>query len=167
MMLRTLILSVWLVAAFTMPTIAQQKSQPDEKALKEWQQNDAKYNEARNKKDIDGVMAFYADDATMVSPFGILVGKDKIKNWYVGVLKTTSEVVVKTDQVYTQGPLSWGYGHWTANATQNGEKLARSGTWATVHQGGKVVLDSWNRAAETAPMPATGSSTPPPPSSTK
>ena len=99
MLPRTLVLSVWLLSAVITPTVAQQKLRSDEMALKEWQANDAKYNEARNNKDIDAVMAFYADDATMVSPFGILVGKDKIRDWYIGVLKTTSDVVVKTEQV--------------------------------------------------------------------
>jgi ketosteroid isomerase-like protein len=167
MMLRSLILSVWLVSALATPAIAEQKLKPDPEALKAAQANDAKYSEARNKKDLEGVIANYADDAVMVSPFGIIQGKEKIKDWYVGVLKATSDVVVKSEQAYTDGPITMVYGQWSAQAEVDGKTVPRHGTFADVLRDKKILIDSWNRAAESPPSAATGSTAPPTPSTNK
>ncbi len=157
--LRIPLISLLLGLPLVTPSSAQQKFKPDPAALKRAQEGDAKYNEARNRKDLDTIMAFYADDAVMVSPFGIMEGTEKIKNWYVGVLKTTSDVVSKTEQAYTDGPVTLTYGHHSLKAEVQGQTVPHNGTFANVLQDNKVFVFSWNWAAEMPP--AVGTSSPP------
>jgi ketosteroid isomerase-like protein len=153
------LISLLLGFSLSAPSLAQQTLKPDPEALEAFHQNDAKYNEARDKKDLEAIMAFYADDAVMVGPPGIFVGKEKIKNWYIGVLKASSHVVVKTEQAYTDGPVTWAYGTWTAQVdVGDGKTEQRHGSFANLHRDQKIVLDSWNRAFEPTPPAVSGSS---------
>lgn len=39
-----------------------------------------------NSKNLDGLMAIFADDAELVHPFGVFAGKEKLKEFYGGLV---------------------------------------------------------------------------------
>jgi hypothetical protein len=56
---------------------------------------------------------------------------------------------------------------WSAQAEVDGKTVPRHGTFADVLRDKKILIDSWNRAAESSPSAATGSTAPPTPSTNK
>ncbi len=51
-----------------------------------------KLNEAISKGDIQTMMSFYAEDATLMSPNGIFQGKDAIRRFWTWILETWQNV---------------------------------------------------------------------------
>lgn len=44
------------------------------------------YVDCINRKDLDGLMAIFADDAELVHPFGVFAGRQKLMEFYGGLV---------------------------------------------------------------------------------
>jgi uncharacterized protein (TIGR02246 family) len=88
--------------------------QGDETALKAV---DESFVQAFNKKDVDGVLACYADDAVVMDPGpGMMArGKDEIRKSYTALFGTPAGMALHLDDAHYRavGSLGYGYGLWT------------------------------------------------------
>ena len=66
---------------------------------------------AYNAKDVDAVVALYADDATMVSDGGTFKGRDEIRNWVKSGLDQGSRLeTIEPTVEKSSGTLAYGTG---------------------------------------------------------
>jgi ketosteroid isomerase-like protein len=183
MIVRSLTLAV-LMIGLAAPAIAQDSKglaappRPDAEALKAWQSNSA-FCDAYNKKDAAALAAMYADDASHVGAFGVVRGRQKIEKEYADWFKAGwTNCNSKVDTVYTQGPVAWAYGEWSATGPGPNGMHEFGGTWSSVAahvgDGWQTMVDTWNiktdektMAVVMPPATATGSTTPPPTTPTK
>jgi ketosteroid isomerase-like protein len=65
---------------------------------------------AYNAKDVDAVVALYADDATLVSDGGTFKGPDEIRKWVKSGLDQGSTLVIEPSMEKSSGTLAYGTG---------------------------------------------------------
>jgi ketosteroid isomerase-like protein len=109
------------------------------------------FTEASNAKDVEALMAYYADDAQSMPPNKpTLVGKDAIKADVMGEmasdsLKTTTSTMAVTD-VWAAGDMAVETGTWTV--TDEGGEVVNKGKYMSLFEkrDGKYVCirDIWN-----------------------
>lgn len=79
-------------------------------------------NEAFNRKDMETIMACYADDAVHHEPFTDpkdFVGKEEIRRYFAGSFEWFPDEVVRIDRLFADG--NWVFGLWNCQGTQTGE----------------------------------------------
>jgi len=65
---------------------------------------------AYNAKDVDAVVALYAEDATLVSDGGTFKGRDEIRKWVKSGLDQGSTLVIEPSVEKSSGTLAYGTG---------------------------------------------------------
>ena len=70
-----------LLLIFSLNTWAQQPGAKPQSSPEPGVQVRQEFRRAYNAKDVDAVVALYADDATLVSDGGTFKGRDEIRNW--------------------------------------------------------------------------------------
>jgi ketosteroid isomerase-like protein len=65
---------------------------------------------AYNAKDVDAVVALYAEDATLVSDGGTFRGRDEIRQWVKSGLDQGSTLVIASGMEKSSGTLAYGTG---------------------------------------------------------
>jgi ketosteroid isomerase-like protein len=65
---------------------------------------------AYNAKDVDAVVALYAEDATLVSDGGTFRGRDEIRQWVKSGLDQGSTLVIAPGMEKSSGTLAYGTG---------------------------------------------------------
>ena len=65
---------------------------------------------AYNAKDVDAVVALYAEDATLVSDGGTFRGRDEIRNWVKSGVDQGSMLIIEPRVEKTSGTLAYGTG---------------------------------------------------------
>lgn len=65
---------------------------------------------ACNSKDVDAVVALYAEDATLVSDGGTFRGRDKIRQWVKSGLDQGSRLEIASSVEKSSGNLAYGTG---------------------------------------------------------
>ena len=68
------------------------------------------FRRAYNARDVDAVVALYADDATLVSDGGTFRGRDEIRNWVKSGLDQGSTLVIEPSMEKSSGTLAYGTG---------------------------------------------------------
>lgn len=95
-----------------------------------------KYREAFKEKDIDAVMAMYADDAVLMGtgPGERFVGKEEIKNAYIEYFKTfdKEEYTMTWSKVGKQGDVVWATGMTQFTSYYKNKKNEFALNWTTV-----------------------------------
>ncbi len=66
---------------FGLSSLAQQPAPTTPPGSVPWTQMRQKFLSAYNAKDVDAILALYADDATLVSDGGTFKGRGEIRNW--------------------------------------------------------------------------------------
>src|SRR5208337_3957425 len=65
---------------------------------------------AYSAKDVDAVVALYAEDATLVSDGGTFRGRNEIRQWVKSGLNQGSTLVIAPDMEKSSGTLAYGTG---------------------------------------------------------
>src|SRR5919108_2408241 len=156
MKMRLLLALTALAIGLTMPSLAQ----PNEAAPSEpdRQQIDAlatRYADAANRHDAAAIAALFTEQGVIVSPEGILSGRQAIEKFYRDTFTAAavSGSAVKTTELHVVGDLAWAVGQWRNN-TQQGHWGAvderRGGAWQL-----RMLTFNVMPAAAALPPPAT------------
>jgi uncharacterized protein (TIGR02246 family) len=136
----------------------------DEAALKAV---DEAFVQAFNKKDVDGVLACYADDAILMDPGPALIyrGKEEIKKGIGEFFKAQPSAELKLDEVhYTAvGDVGYGYILWTISMKGPDGSAAQMKGRATdvmAKRGGKWVLVTDHASIPVPAPPMSGAPAP-------
>ena len=71
------------------------------------------FQRAYNAKDVDAVVALYAEDATLVSDGGTFKGRDEIRNWVKSGVDQGSILAIEPSAEKSSGTLAYGTGRTT------------------------------------------------------
>jgi uncharacterized protein (TIGR02246 family) len=95
-----------------------------------------KYLDIFNKKDATGLAALYVDDAVLVPPGPIAVGKQSIeKSWRATFDAGRTGLKYKIQQTWAEGNLVWSVGQFTVmSPDEKGTPQERPGNFANVYQ---------------------------------
>jgi ketosteroid isomerase-like protein len=139
MKVRLLFALVGLAISFALPTYAQQTNTPDPKLLEQFISRFKAFTDAVAKKDAAAVAANFTTDATLVTPYGPVWGRQDIAYWYVGLLKDvqSSNNLFTVDEdsphtLCTAGNEMWATGKWSQTLKgQNGSTEVK-GYWSAI-----------------------------------
>ena len=114
---------------------------------------------AQDRHDAAAIAALFTEGGVIVSPEGILSGRQAIEKFYRDTFNAAavSGSAIKTTELHVAGDLAWAVGQWRNNTQQ--------GNWGSVDErrGGawqlRMLTFNVTPAAAVAPSPAT----PPPP----
>ena len=122
--------------------------------------NEARWNQEFQKRDLDATVAHYADDATMVAPgFGAFRGREAIRAALEQMLADPAfSLRFRTSRVEIAkaGDVAWSEGSYTVTGTDPGTKkpLTSGGSYVTVY---RLEAGAWKAASDIAspgPEPA-------------
>jgi ketosteroid isomerase-like protein len=100
-----------LLLIFTLITWAQQPGVTPLSSLEPGMQVRQEFLRAYNAKDVDAVVALYAEDATLVSDGGTFRGRDEIRNWVKSGLDQGSRLeAIEPIVEKSSGTLAYGTG---------------------------------------------------------
>jgi len=105
---RSLIASLLLISSLNL--WAQQPGMKPLSSAEPGAQARQEFLRAYNAKDVDAVVALYADDATLVSDGGTFRGRDEIRNWVKSGLDQGSTLVIEPSMEKSSGTLAYGTG---------------------------------------------------------
>ena len=128
---------------------------------------DEAFVQAFNKKDVDAVLACYADDAVVMDPGPALIyrGKEEIKKGFGEFFKAQPSAQLKLDETHykTSGDLGYGYVLWTITMNgPDGKPMEMKGRATDVMEkrGGKWVLVTDHASVPLPPPPMAGTPAP-------
>jgi uncharacterized protein (TIGR02246 family) len=157
-MSRWLILSLSTAAMFSACAVSPHSNDPGggSDASTEIRRVDAEWARAIDDGDVERIVSYWSDDATVMPPGApAVVGKDAIRRFVVDSLNTPGfKVTWTTDAVVVSKSGDMAYATGTNHVTisgEDGEELQIDGKTATVWryvagQGWKCTLDIWNDA---------------------
>ena len=104
-------LSALLVFVASLSALAQQSNPRSVADAQPGMQIRQEFLRAYNAKDVDGILALYADDATLVSDGGIFRGRSEIRNWVQSGLDQGSHLeTIEPIAEKSSGTLAYGTG---------------------------------------------------------
>lgn len=138
-----------LVLAIATPAFAQEQaaSAPDRQAITDLAK---RHDEALNRKDAAAAASVFTDDALVLPPGPLLVGREAIqKDMEKGISVGLADHATTVDQIHVAGDIAWTTGTWSATGPgpANSRRELR-GNYSTVEQrdggGWKVRSLTWN-----------------------
>jgi len=99
-----------LLLVFSLNTWAQESGPKVLSSLEPGVQLRHEFLRAYNAKDVDSVVALYAEDATLVSDGGTFRGRDEIRQWVKSGLDQGSTLVIEPSMEKSSGTLAYGTG---------------------------------------------------------
>ena len=150
---------VGLLALIALPLSAQEGS-AHEAGIQAIRDNEARWNQEFQRRDLDATMAHYADDATMVAPgFGAFRGRDAIRGALEQMLADPAfslRFQTSRIEIAKGGDVAWSEGSYTVTATGPGTKRISTsrGSYVTVY---RLEEDAWKAVSDIAsPGPEPG-----------
>jgi len=118
MKMRLLIALVGLAIGFVLPAFAQQKDTVDPQIRQQIDAIDKKLDEAFSENNASAVAALFTEDAILVAPDGIFVGRQAIEKRYADTFQRWpfTNFSVQRDQLNAIDNAAWSVGEWTTNA---------------------------------------------------
>jgi uncharacterized protein (TIGR02246 family) len=132
-----LLLVVSIVAiGFAEPAASQQNARP---AIEEL---GTEYIQAYNTKDVSAIVGLYTEDAVLVTPSGIVKGKEELEDYFRCIFPMVStDYISTTEQLGATGdaPL-WSAGSYNVTLTDVKGPIKSSGFWSVVYamDGGRL-----------------------------
>jgi uncharacterized protein (TIGR02246 family) len=113
----------------------QQIGTADPKTVEELREFTAKHSEAYTKHDATAYAAFFTEDAVLVTPEGMIYGRQAIEKKYAELFDQwhPTDYVVKVEQVNTIGNEAWKIGEWSCTLQTEGGPYPISGYFASIH----------------------------------
>jgi len=99
-----------LLLIFTLNMSAQQPTVQPPSSLEPGVQVRQEFLRAYNAKDVDAVLALYAEDATLVSDGGTFKGRDEIRQWIKSGVDQGSTLMIEPSVERNSGTLAYGTG---------------------------------------------------------
>ena len=115
MKIRSLLALAGLAISFAVPAIAQQKDTADPQLREALAAYNKKEDEAWNNNDAVALAALYTEDAVLVTPEGMVLGRQAIEKQYGDIfqqLHPTNQIRT-VDQVNAIGSDVWNVGEWS------------------------------------------------------
>ena len=148
MKVRLLFALVGMAISFALPTHAQQTNTPDPKLRERVISRFKAFTDALAKKDAAAVAANFTKDATLVTPYGPVWGRQDIAYWYVDMTKDvqSSNNLFTVDEdsphtLCTAGNELWATGTWSQTLIGQNRSTEVKGYWSAV---GIREGDDWN-----------------------
>jgi uncharacterized protein (TIGR02246 family) len=122
-----------------------------------------KYEEAYNQNDAAALAALFTEDATLVTPEGLVSGRQAIESWYAGEFNRwhATNHLVQSDTLKAIGQDAWAVGEWWATLQgPNGPLLARgyySAVYALEGDAWKIRMSMYNVSGPIPLSPPGGS----------
>jgi ketosteroid isomerase-like protein len=96
------------------------------------------YHSIEMSRDVDGILAHYAADATLQTPDRIRTGRGEIEEFYVDASTRFPQLVVDVVQTIDEG--EWGVSAWSSVMTDiEGNELALEGVLVARVVDGKII----------------------------
>jgi ketosteroid isomerase-like protein len=139
MKVRLLFALVGLAISFALPTHAQQTNTPDPKLRERVISRFKAFTDALAKKDAAAVAANFTKDATLVTPYGPVWGRQDIAYWYVDMTKDVQSsnnlFTVDEDSPHalgTAGNELWATGKWSQTLKGQNGSIEVKGYWSAI-----------------------------------
>ena len=139
MKVRLLFALVGLAISFALPTHAQQTNTPDPKLRERVISRFKAFTDALAKKDAAAVAANFTKDATLVTPYGPVWGRQDIAYWYVDMTKDVQSsnnlFTVDEDSPHalgTAGNELWATGKWSQTLKGHKGSTEVKGYWSAI-----------------------------------
>jgi len=139
MKVRLMFALVGLAISFASPTHAQQTNTPDPKLRERAISRFKAFTDALAKKDAAAVAANFTKDATLVTPYGPVWGRQDIAYWYVDMTKDiqSSNNLFTVDEdsphtLSTAGSELWATGKWSQTLKGQNGSIEVKGYWSAI-----------------------------------
>jgi uncharacterized protein (TIGR02246 family) len=140
MKVRLLLTLAGLSIGFAVPVLAEEKNVVNPQISQQLDALGGKFDEVFNKNDAAAVAAFYTEDVVLVTPGGLVYGRQAIEKWHADLFQKShySNRITKFDQnslriIGTAGNEIWVAGEWSVTVQdQNGPPLQHKGYFSAV-----------------------------------
>ena len=139
MKIRLVAALVGLAISFALHTHAQQTNTPDPKLRERVISRFKAFTDAITKKDAVAVAANFTQDATVVTPYGPVSGRQDIAYWYVDMIKDiqSSNTLFTIDEdsphtLCTAGNELWATGKWSQTLKGPNGSIEVKGYWSAI-----------------------------------
>ena len=128
-----------LAISFALPIFGQQTNNPDPKLREQFISRLKAFTEALDKSDAAAMAACFTEDASLMTHYGRLSGRQAIEQWYGELFKQVQSsnnlITVDEDSPHTLGTAGnelWGTGNWSQTIKgQNGSTEVK-GSWSAI-----------------------------------
>jgi ketosteroid isomerase-like protein len=139
MKIRLVAALVGLAISFALHTHAQQTNTPDPKLRERVISRFKAFTDALARKDAAAVAASFTKDATLVTPYGPVWGRQDIAYWYVDLTKDVQSsntlFTVDEDSPHTLGTAGnelWATGKWSQTLKGQNGSIEVKGYWSAI-----------------------------------
>ena len=139
MKIRLLFALVGLAVSFALPTYAQQTNTPDPKLRERFIPRFKALTDALDKNDAAAMAACFTEDASLMTHYGRLSGREAIEQWYAELFKEVQSsnnlITVDEDSPHTLGTAGnelWGTGNWSQTVKGKNGSTEVKGSWSAI-----------------------------------